>query len=154
MFYRNVATMGFTYTRSRGEKLSNPAYERLKQVRELIDASPHLPLDLERLSSHAGYSRYHFLRLFQQAFRQTPHQYLVTRRIEKAKALLADERHSVTEVCFAVGFQSPGSFSSLFCRSVGQSPAAYRARLRMSPPFVPMCFQSMLGLAAPQFSRS
>jgi AraC-like DNA-binding protein len=125
--------------------LSDP----LERVRQLMDAAPHLPLDLEQLSQQAGYSRYHFLRLFQQRFRQTPHQYLVHRRIEKAKRLLAGSNSviSVTEVCFAVGFQSLGSFSSLFCRHVGQSPLAYRLQRQTRPPvFVPWCFCVKAGL--------
>ena len=123
----------------------------LEQVRQLMDTAPHLPLNLAQLSRQAGYSRYHFLRLFQQRFRQTPHQYLVKRRIEMAKHLLVGPNHtlSVTEVCFAVGFQSPGSFSTLFCRHVGQSPAAYRIRWQpqVRPPvFIPLCFRIKAGL--------
>ena len=91
--------------------------ERLIRARDFIDLCYDLPLDLEEISSHACFSRYHFLRLFRQAFNQTPHQYLVQRRIERAKELLGGKDLRVTDVCFEVGFQSLGSFSSLFHKS-------------------------------------
>jgi transcriptional regulator GlxA family with amidase domain len=91
--------------------------------------------------------------LFKQAFDQTPHQYLMRRRIEQAKVLLTASELSVTEVCFAVGFQSLGSFSALFHRSVGQPPKLYRARLVVrgwSPyRFIPICFLTMFGVERP-----
>jgi transcriptional regulator GlxA family with amidase domain len=86
------------------------------------------------------------LELFGGVFRihDKPHQYLIHRRIERAKELLRSSDFSVTEVCFAVGYQSLGSFTSLFHRSVGQTPAAYREwvrRQRQSPArHVPACF--------------
>src|SRR5262245_39346824 len=100
---------------------------RLRRARALIDDCYDHPLDLERMAGEASFSRYHFIRLFRDAFDQTPHQYLMRRRIEKAKDLLAEGELSVTEVCFAVGFQSLESFSALFRRAVGHSPKAYRA---------------------------
>ena len=87
--------------------------ERLDRARKFIDLCYDLPLDLEEISSHACFSRYHFLRLFRQAFNKTPHQYLIERRIERAKELLSANDLRVTDVCFEVGFQSLGSFSSL-----------------------------------------
>src|SRR5262249_35621933 len=108
------------------------------------------PLDLEQIASEASFSPYHLIRLFRQAFDQTPHQYLIQRRIEQAKLLLATGELSVTEVCFEVGFQGLGSFSALFHRSVGQPPKIYRARLLVrgwSPAsLVPMCFLRMFGI--------
>ena len=83
--------------------------ERLNRAREFIDLCYDLPLNLDEISSHACFSRYHFLRLFRQAFNKTPHQYLVERRIERAKELLSDNDLRVTDVCFEVGFQSLGS---------------------------------------------
>ena len=125
-------------------------HERLRRARALIDACYDHPLDLEQIAGTAGFSRYHFIRLFRQAFDQTPHQYLTQRRIEQAKLLLAAGELSVTEVCFEVGFQSLGSFSTLFHRTVGQPPKIYRARLLVrgwSPAhFIPLCFLRMFGV--------
>jgi AraC-like DNA-binding protein len=105
---------------------------------------------LERIASAACFSRYHFIRLFKQAFDQTPHQYLMHRRIEQAKQLLIAGELNVTEVCFAVGFQSLGSFSALFHRSVGQPPKLYRARVLVqgwsAHRFIPVCFLTMFGV--------
>ncbi len=105
-----------------------------------------MPLDLDEISKQACLSRYHFLRLFRKAFATTPHQYLIHRRIEKAKELLRSRRISVTDVCFEVGFQSLGSFSSLFRRCVGDAPVNYREREMQSLSKVPPCFLYMNGL--------
>ena len=130
-------------------------YERLVRARRLIDERFDQPLDLDAMAAAACFSRYHFLRQFQREFRTTPHEYLQARRIERAKQLLAAGHHSVTDVCYEVGFQSPGSFSTLFRRVVGQPPATYRARsLVVVPGFgqvgplilVPSCFISKFGL--------
>jgi AraC-like DNA-binding protein len=125
-------------------------HERLRRARALIDACYDHPLDLAQIASEASFSPYHFIRLFRRAFDQTPHQYLIQRRIERAKTLLATGELSVTEVCFEVGFQSLGSFSALFHRSVGQPPRVYRASALVcgwSPArFVPMCFLRMFGV--------
>ena len=123
--------------------------KRLDRARKFIDLCYDLPLDLEEISSHACFSRYHFLRLFRQAFNKTPHQYLVERRIEKAKELLSADKLRVTDVCFEVGFQSLGSFSSLFHKSVGHAPITFRERSRQTQAAkrqVPGCFLVMYGL--------
>lgn len=126
--------------------------QRLERAREYIDDCYHEQVDLDRIAQRAFFSRYHFLRLFRQAFRQTPHQYLMKRRIEKAKDLLITGSRPVTDICFDVGFQSPGSFSSLFRRMVGTSPFDYRTRIvRPSPLYrafevrIPTCFLTMHG---------
>ena len=124
-------------------------FERLDRARQLMDQSYDLPLDLKQISSEACFSRYHFLRLFRQAFNKTPHQYLVERRIEKAKELLTSADLRVTDVCFEVGFQSLGSFSSLFHKSVGHPPVTYREKSRetkVAKRQVPGCFLVMYGL--------
>ena len=125
-------------------------YRRLKRAREFIDDCYHLPLDLGQISRQACLSRYHFLRLFKDVFDRTPHQYLTQRRIERAKELLRSSQLSVTDVCFEVGFESLGSFSSLFHRHVGRPPIGYRARVfhfRQFPQAViPGCFLFMNGL--------
>jgi AraC-like DNA-binding protein len=124
-------------------------YARLCRAREFIDLCYDLPLNLDQISSQACFSRYHFLRLFRQAFNKTPHQYLVERRIEKAKELLGSRDLRVTDVCFEVGFQSLGSFSSLFHKSVGHAPVTYREKSRESQAAkrqIPGCFLVMYGL--------
>lgn len=125
-------------------------YERLACARAFIDACYDQPLNLGQIAGQAHFSRYHFIRLFRRVFALTPHQYLIRRRIERAKQLLAGSDLSVTEICFAVGFQSLGSFSALFRRYVGHSPAVYRARRALSVPprrpFVPACFLMMSGV--------
>jgi AraC-like DNA-binding protein len=121
-------------------------HERLCRARRYIDECYDLPLSLTEISKQACLSRYHFLRLFRETFATTPHQYLIQRRIEKAKELLRSRGLSVTDVCFEVGFQSLGSFSSLFRRCVGQAPINYRKRERESLKKVPGCFLFMHGL--------
>lgn len=124
-------------------------YERLCRARAYIDLCYDLPLKLDEISSQACFSRYHFLRLFRQAFNKTPHQYLVERRIEKAKELLGSNELRVTDICFEVGFQSLGSFSSLFHKTVGHPPITYREKMRESESArrqVPGCFLMMYKL--------
>lgn len=124
-------------------------FERLDRARKFIDLCYDLPLDLEQISRHACFSRFHFLRLFRQAFNKTPHQYLIERRIERAKELLSAEQLRVTDVCFEVGFQSLGSFSALFHKSVGYAPITFREHSRQTQAAkrqVPGCFLVMYGL--------
>ena len=132
-------------------------YRRLSRARELMDDCYHLPLDLDQISREACLSRYHFLRLFRQVFDKTPHQYLTERRIKKAKELLSYSQLSVTDVCFEVGFESLGSFSSLFHRRVGQPPISYRARVFLCRQFpqriIPGCFLVMYGLETNRASQ-
>ena len=111
-----------------------------------------LPVSLPDVAAHAKLSPYHFLRVYKQAYGETPHEFLTRLRIERAKTLLARGSHNVTEACFEVGFSSLGSFSALFARHVGLSPSEYRryARSTISVPdtvrplFVPSCFLAML----------
>src|SRR6185369_1445242 len=98
------------------------------------------PLDVAALARTALMSPGHFSRSFRAAFGETPYSYLMTRRIERAKALLRRGDLSVTEVCFAVGCTSLGSFSSRFSELVGESPSAYRARRHEAAAAVPGCF--------------
>jgi len=121
-------------------------HERLRRARNYIDDCYDLPLDLAAISKQACLSRYHFLRLFRDTFDTTPHQYLIQRRIERAKELLRWRELSVTDVCFEVGFQSLGSFSALFRRCVGTAPVTYRKREMDSRRKVPGCFIQMYGL--------
>ncbi len=131
------------------------SYRRLLRARRLIDSSFNLPLNLDALSSEACFSRYHFIRLFKRVFKMTPHQYLMEKRIERAKELLASSQLSVTDVCFEVGFQSLGSFSALFHKRVGTPPVIYRTNLSAvagaqrepeKSAFIPFCFEVMMGV--------
>jgi len=125
--------------------MSSDINQRLQRARSFIDEYYDLPLSLTEISRHACLSRYHFLRLFRDEFATTPHQYLTRRRIEKAKELLVAGRLTVTDVCFEVGFESLGSFSTLFRRQVGAAPVSYRER-QQSLRKVPGCFLQMYGL--------
>lgn len=97
------------------------------------------PLDVEALARVALMSAGHFSRSFRAAFGETPYSYLMTRRIERAKALLRRGDLSVTEVCFEVGCTSLGSFSSRFTELVGETPSAYRARDHGDGAPIPAC---------------
>ena len=121
-------------------------HERLWRARAFINENFHEPIDLDEISQEACLSRYHFLRLFREEFATTPHQYLIERRIEKAKELLRHRRMTVTDVCFEVGFESLGSFSTLFRQRVGDAPTGYRQQQRAAQSKVPTCFLSMYGL--------
>src|SRR5262245_40545003 len=109
--------------------LHDDVFRRLCRARDYLHAFHAAPLRLDDLAGHAALSRYHFLRLFHEAFGATPHQYLIRLRLERAKTLLAATRGSVTEVCFEVGFSSLGSFSALFTQRVGCSPSGWRCRV-------------------------
>lgn len=105
-----------------------PLARHLLRVRDLIDRAYAERLDVRALARSAAVSPSYFSRSFRAAFGETPHQYLMGRRMERAKALLRAGELSVTEVCFAVGCTSLGSFSTQFRRVVGESPSAYRQR--------------------------
>ena len=105
-----------------------PLARHLLRVRDLIDRAYAEQLDISALARSASVSTAYFSRSFKAAFGETPHQYLMSRRMERAKALLRSRDLSVTDVCLAVGFTSLGSFSTQFRRFVGDSPSAYRER--------------------------
>jgi transcriptional regulator GlxA family with amidase domain len=102
------------------------------------------PLSVPVLARTALMSPGHFSRSFRAAFGETPYSYLMTRRIERAKAMLRRGDLSVTEVCFAVGCTSLGSFSTRFAELVGESPSAYRARSHDGVGVIPACFLRIL----------
>lgn len=124
------------------------------RVRALIETRYNQPLDIDTLSDEAHFSRFHFIRTFRRQLFQTPHQYLVRTRIEKAKELLATTSLSITDICFEVGFESLGSFSALFHRTVGWSPSIYRARSveqrRFPRKYIPACCWTMFGFGETQ----
>ena len=112
---------------------------RLRRARDAMDRDYAEPLDVPLLARGALMSPGHFSRSFRAAFGETPYSYLMTRRIERAKALLRRGDLSVTEVCFAVGCTSLGSFSTRFTELVGESPSAYRARSHDDGATIPPC---------------
>lgn len=115
----------------------SPSARRLLRVKDLIDAHYAEPLDVRALARHAGISSAHFSRQFRKAFGETPHQYLISRRLERAAALLRNTDYSVVDVCRAVGLRSVGSFTTSFGRAFGLSPTAYRAN--RPPDRIPSC---------------
>jgi AraC-like DNA-binding protein len=119
------------------EELANLAH--LRRARDLIDREYSRPLEVAALARAALMSTAHFSRQFRAAYGETPYAYLMTRRIERAKALLRSGDISVTEACMAVGCSSLGSFSSRFTELVGETPTAYRARDHGVLENVPSC---------------
>jgi len=110
----------------------------LRRVRDRMDREFAAPLDVENLARGVHLSGGHLSREFKRAYGESPYQYLMTRRIERAMTLLRRGELSVTEVCFAVGFSSLGTFSSRFTELVGASPSVYR-RTSSAPIGLPGC---------------
>ena len=124
-----------------------PPARHLLRAKDLADARYFEPLGVDDLASAAGLSRAHFSREFRAAFGESPHAYLLTRRLERAATLLRTTDHSVADVCFSVGLQSVGSFTTSFTRTYGTSPQAYREAF---PPaadmaLVPACVLRVYG---------
>ena len=115
----------------------------LRRARDLMDRDYAKPLDVAAMARAAHASPSHFARQFRRAFGETPYSYLITRRIESAKALLRGSDLSINEVALAVGSQSLGTFSTRFREIVGMTPRAYRARVA-AVPAVPPCGAMML----------
>ena len=111
----------------------------LRRARDLMDRDYARPLDVPAMARAALMSPAHFSRQFRAAYGETPYGYLMTRRIERAKALLRRGDRSVTDVCLEVGCTSLGSFSARFTEVVGESPSAYRARDHRAGATVPAC---------------
>jgi AraC-like DNA-binding protein len=120
------------------------AVARLRQLRlakDVMDRDWAADLDLDVLAASAGYSRYHFIRSFKDAYGVTPGQYLTRRRVERARDLLRTANLTVTEICVLVGFTSLSSFCTRFKQEVGLTPGEYRAAAsRGRPAPVPGCF--------------
>jgi AraC-like DNA-binding protein len=124
-----------------------PPARHLLRAKDLADARYFEPLGVDDLASAARLSRAHFSREFRRAFGESPHSYLLTRRLERAAALLRTTDRTVADICFSVGLQSVGSFTTSFTRTYGVSPTVYRARY---PPalhhaMVPTCVLRVYG---------
>ena len=116
---------------------------RMLRARDTMDRAFAEPLDVAELARVAHVSRAHFSRQFRATFGESPHRYLQRRRVERAMELLRETDHSVTDVCFEVGFNSLGTFSRTFRDIVGESPSEYRERFRgegAAALRVPACF--------------
>jgi transcriptional regulator GlxA family with amidase domain len=129
---------------------SPPLARHLLRARDLADARYAEPLTVADMASAARLSRAHFSREFKRAFGESPHQYLLTRRLERAATLLRVTDWPVADICFAVGAGSVGSFTTSFSRAFGRSPAAYR---RSWPPAtrlarIPSCIAMAYGRPA------
>jgi AraC-like DNA-binding protein len=119
----------------------------LLRARDLADAQYFEPLAVDDLARAAGFSRAHFSREFRRTFGESPHSYLLTRRLERAAALLRNTDYSVARICFDVGLQSVGSFTTSFTRTYGVSPTAYRASFPPAADYarIPTCMLRAFG---------
>lgn len=129
-------------------QLAAEIYQRIANAKIFIDENYHSAINLDQIAKQALMSRFYFHRLFTKIYKKTPHQYLTQVRLDTAKVLLAKEGISITDVCSMIGFESPGSFSTLFSKQSGYSPQYYRniawlkKKLSKEQPqrFVPHCF--------------
>jgi AraC-like DNA-binding protein len=136
--------------------LNHEAFRRLCLARDLLAGDQSL--SIKDVAHQIRISPYHFIRQFEALFGQTPHQFRIQRRLDRAKLLLAQGNHSVTDVCMEVGFSSLGSFSDLFARRVGEAPSVYQRRARIivpvagiPQPLFPGCLSLMAHLPASAF---
>jgi AraC-like DNA-binding protein len=113
----------------------------LLRAKDLVDSRYFDPLEVADLARAAGFSRAHFSREFGRTFGESPHAYLLTRRMERAAALLRNTDRSVADICFDVGLQSVGSFTTSFTRTYGVSPMRYRAAFPKAADYarIPTC---------------
>ncbi len=133
------------------EELQNLAH--LRRARDLIDREYSRPLEVAQLARAALMSTAHFSRQFRAAYGETPYSYLMTRRIERAKALLRAGELTVTEVCLEVGCSSLGSFSASFTQITGETPTAYRGQDHRALRGVPGCIARDLTRPSKKRSR-
>lgn len=127
-------------------------YKRIVQAKLFIDNHFSEKIDLNNIAGEAYFSKFHFIRLFKKIYGKTPHHYLSSVRIDKAKVLLT-KKLSVSEVCFSVGFDSVTSFTGLFKKAVGRTPSAFQqlhherlSKISTSPLcFIPNCFAESHG---------
>lgn len=127
-------------------------YKRIVEAKLFIDSNFSQPIDLDKISNTAHFSKYHFLRLFKKTYGKTPHQYLTLLRVESAKKQL-DEGETISEVCYSLSFASLSSFTKLFKKYIGQTPTEYanKAQLHLQSVketpinHIPICFAEYLG---------
>ena len=127
-------------------------YRRIVKAKLFIDENFAENIDLDNIADEAFFSKFHFIRIFKNTYAKTPHQYLTSVRIERSKLLLQTDI-PVTEVCYAVGFDSVSSFTGLFKRITGTTPSAYqekqqsiRQEIKTAPlKFIPNCFAESHG---------
>jgi AraC-like DNA-binding protein len=114
---------------------------QIRLARVLLDQGYDTPITIQDLSREVALSPFYLIRAFRHVYKQTPHQYLMGQRIAKAKELLRNSDLSITEICMTVGFESLGSFSTLFRKVAGVSPRAYRQRSQPTrkPAYIPLC---------------
>lgn len=125
----------------------NP-HKQLHLARLLLERNYDAPITVEDLSREVALSPYYLIRAFRHTYKQTPHQYLMELRISKAKELLRHSDLSVTEICAEVGYESLGSFSTLFRKIAGISPSAYRdnSNPTPTPTYIPLCICLLHGI--------
>jgi len=134
--------------------LHTEIYQHIISAKLFIDEHFHERISLRRIAMNACMSRFHFHRIFTQVYNVTPHRYLTSKRMNKAKDLLCEENLTITEVCNRVGFESLGSFSTLFKKEIGFPPQYYRnmawqkkQQARQEPlKSIPGCFVHAYGL--------
>ena len=127
-------------------------YRRIVNAKLFIDDHYSEKIDLDNIADEAFFSKFHFIRLFNEVYKKTPYQYLSFKRIEKAGELLITDL-SVSQVCYMVGFESVSSFTGLFKKMTGQTPAAYQLQQRQKIAevaeaplkFIPNCFAEKNG---------
>jgi AraC-like DNA-binding protein len=123
----------------------------LLRARDLVDSRYDEPLDLRTLAREAHVSPRHFSRSFRRVFGETPHQYLLSRRLERARHLLRTTEMPVAEICLGVGFTSVGSFTTTFTRQIGVSPTTFRKAYGgpSEADRIPLCFAMAWARRAP-----
>ena len=140
-------------TKSRVRLFDPVTFARLNRARDFLAAGYRDRISLEQAASQACLSPFHFNRLFVQAFGETPHEFVTRMRISQAKKLLLAENHSVTDICFDLGYESLGSFSTRFRSLTGMSPGSFRRECRRTFAgyqrwplyYIPACYQQFLG---------
>nr|WKF59622.1 HTH-type transcriptional activator Btr [Paraburkholderia busanensis] len=140
---RGIPLRSLSPATATADALQDPALlRRLLRAKDRIDAASHEAWPVKRLAEVSGVSEAHFARSFKQAFGLPPHRYLLTRRIEQATTLLRDTDLAITDIAFATGWESLGTFGRIFRDITGQSPGAMRTSLRADIPEldrVPAC---------------
>src|SRR5665213_3867095 len=126
-----------------------PIARHLLRAKDLADARYAESLDVAELAKAAGLSSAHFSRAFRKAFGESPHAYLLTRRLERAAALLRNTDNSVADICVAVGLSSIGSFTTSFRRMFGTTPTAYRASFPPAAAFARVPALSLIHISEP-----